>query len=98
MADVPSTSRLQFAKLFKEDNILFWQHRTKITPVYRSDDRFHTVIITDRIDALAYKYLGDTMLWWIIADYNDLFFCQDLTLGVTLRIPELSTVQLEIIR
>ena len=97
MANVPSTSRLQFAKLFKEDNVLFWQHRTKITPVYRSDDRFHTVTATDRIDNLAYEYLSDAKLWWVIADYNDLFFCQDLTSGVILRIPELSTVQLEII-
>ena len=33
------------------------------------------VIVTkygDRLDKLAYKYYGDTSLWYIIADYNNI--------------------------
>ena len=94
---IPSVSRLQSAKLFKEDNVLFWENRLKITPNYRADDRFHTVIDLDRITLLANVYLGDPELWWVIADYNDLFFCDELDIGAVLRIPELSTIQLEIL-
>ena len=97
MAKIPSTSRLQFAKLYKDGDIQFWGNRPKIETAHRPDDRFHTVVAGDRIDLLAYRYLGDVNLWWVIADYNDLFFCHDLEIGVILRIPEVSTVQLEII-
>ncbi len=97
MIKIPSASRQQFAKLYKEGDVLFWGNRKKIDTPHRPDDRFHTVVENDRIDLLAHRYLGDVNLWWVIADYNDLFFCQDLEIGTKLRIPEISTVQLEIL-
>ena len=97
MVSIPSTSRQQFAKLYQDGDIQFWGNRQKIDISPRPDDRFHTVTDDDRIDLLAYRYLGDTNLWWIIADYNDLFFCQDLEIGTKLRVPSLERVQMELI-
>ncbi len=59
---------------------------------------YHTVVEGDRIDLLAHRYLGDVNLWWVIADYNDLFFCQDLDIGTKLRIPAQSVVQMEVLQ
>ncbi len=96
MVKIPSTSRQQFARLYQDGDVLFWGNRPKIDIPPRPDDRFHTVVEGDRIDLLAHRYLGDANLWWVIADYNDLFFCQDLDIGTKLRIPAQSVVQMEV--
>ena len=66
--------------------------RRPIATPLRHDDRFHTVIAGDRIDLLAWRYLGDARLWWIIADYNDLFFPLELEPGAVLRVPSMEQV------
>ena len=38
--------------------------RRPIAAPRRHDDRFHTVIAGDRIDLLAWRYLGDSRRWW----------------------------------
>ena len=96
MVKIPSTSRQQFARLYQDGDVLFWGNRPKIDIPPRPDDRFHTVVEGDRIDLLSHRYLGDANLWWVIADYNDLFFCQDLDIGAKLRIPSQSVVQMEV--
>ena len=40
----------------------------------------------DRLDLLAYKFYGDTGLWWYIAKANNLTF-MTLPTGTSLRIP-----------
>ncbi|MBI5788692.1 MAG: hypothetical protein HZA78_07555 [Candidatus Schekmanbacteria bacterium] len=94
---IPATSRYQFAKLYQDGDVQFWGNRQKVDTSARPDDRFHTITEGDRVELLAHKYLGDVNLWWVIADYNDLFFCQDLEIGTKLRIPSLERVQLELI-
>jgi hypothetical protein len=42
-------------------------------------------------------YLDDTRLWWIVADYNDLFFPLELETGAVLRIPSVEHVQMRIL-
>lgn len=63
----------------------------------RPDDRFHTVIEGDRVDLLAHRYLGQADLWWIICDYNDLFFPLALDPGLALRIPSREHVQMRLL-
>jgi nucleoid-associated protein YgaU len=63
----------------------------------RPDDRFHTVVEGDRVDLLAHRYLGRADLWWIICDYNDIFFPLELEPGSVLRIPSVEHVQMELI-
>lgn len=41
----------------------------------------------DRLDNLAFKYLGSGEYWWIIAVMNDLNSAFDLEDGQVLRIP-----------
>lgn len=71
--------------------------RSRIDTTPRYDDRFHTVIEGDRIDLIAHRYLGDARLWWIVADYNDLFFPLELEAGTVLRIPSVEHVQMRIL-
>lgn len=52
------------------------------------DDRFHTVLEGDLLTDLAFIYYGDPVLWYIIADANNIFNpFDDLTPGMNLRIP-----------
>jgi hypothetical protein len=71
--------------------------RERIDTAPRYDDRLHTVVAGDRIDLLAHRYLGDVKLWWIICDYNDIFFPLELEPGSDLRIPSLEHVQMHIL-
>jgi nucleoid-associated protein YgaU len=71
--------------------------RQRIDTTPRYDDRLHTVTGGDRIDLLAHSYLGDARLWWIICDYNDIFFPLELTPGTDLRIPSVEHVQMRLL-
>ena len=71
--------------------------RKRIDSSPRSDDRFHTVVDSDRIDNIAYRYLADSKLWWIIADYNDIFFPLELPVGSVLRIPSIEHIHMHIL-
>jgi len=97
MVKIPATSRYQFSKLYQDGDNQFWGSRATVDTSPRPDDKFHTVVEGDRIELLAYNYLGDVNLWWVIADYNDLFFCQDLEIGARLRVPSQSAVQMEVL-
>lgn len=97
MVKIPVTSRQQFAKLYQDGDTRFWGSRPKIDTSPRPDDRFHTVVEGDRIELLVHKYFGDVNLWWVIADYNDLFCCQELEIGARFRIPSLEHVQMEVL-
>ena len=71
--------------------------RPSIDTKPRPDDRFHTVIEGDRVDLLAFRYLGRAELWWIICDYNDIFFPLELTPGAILRIPSVDHVSMRLL-
>ena len=71
--------------------------RQRIDTTPRYDDRLHTVVEGDRLDLLAHRYLGDARLWWIICDYNDLFFPLVLEPGLALRIPSREHVQMRLL-
>jgi len=71
--------------------------RQRIDATPRYDDRFHTVTDGERLDIIAHRYLGDAKLWWIICDYNDLFFPLDLEPGTVLRIPSVEHVQMRVL-
>ena len=64
----------------------------------RRSDILHKVVAHDRLDALASKYLGNPSFWWIIAEYNEILWFQDLEVGEVLRIPSFETTYLELLR
>jgi len=55
------------------------------------------VVEGDRLDLLAHRYLGDARLWWILGDYNDLFWPLELAVGSSLRIPSYNHVHMNIL-
>ena len=67
-------SRYAAAILYASGDGDFLGTRPPLESKPRPDDRFHTVVEGDRVDLLAQRYLGQADLWWIICDYNDIFF------------------------
>lgn len=55
----------------------------------RDDDIYVITQETDRLDLLANEYYGDSRLWWIIAQANNINGVNiGLDAGVQLRIPK----------
>jgi len=94
---ISKDSRYAECILYRDAYGDFLGTRSKIDTTSRHDDRFHTIIDGDRIDLLAHNYLGDATLWWIICDYNDIFFPLDLEIGSVLRVPSLEHVRMRIL-
>lgn len=90
-------SRYATAILFTGGAEEFLGTRVPVDATPRPDDRFHTVVDGDRLDLLAHRYLGRADLWWIICDYNDIFFPLELEPGSVLRIPSVENVQMRFI-
>jgi hypothetical protein len=75
----------------------FLGRRERIDTTPEPEDVFHTVSECDRVDLLAYRYLGRADLWWVICDYNDVFFPLDVPVGTVLRIPSAERVAMGIL-
>lgn len=64
-------------------------------PKERDDDQFYTIQEGDRFDKLAYKFFGNTRLYWVLLLYNnigDALAIHDY-IGVQIRIPSKNTVR-----
>lgn len=49
----------------------------------------HIVLGFERIDQIAFAYLGDSTQWWQIADVNpEIMFWDNLPSGTIIRIPQ----------
>lgn len=90
-------SRYAACVLYVDGNVEFIGARPSIDTSPRPDDTFHTVVEGDRIDLIAYRYLGSARLWWVICDYNSTFFPLELEPGSVLRIPSVERVQMHIL-
>ena len=63
---------LSNAELRGTGDVTFWGQTRPPAIEPRDDDRAHTVRIADRLDNLAFSYLGDENLGWIILVRNDI--------------------------
>jgi nucleoid-associated protein YgaU len=90
-------SRYATAILYTGGAEEFLGTRVPIDAAPRPDDRFHTVVDGDRLDLLAHRYLGRADMWWIICDYNDIFFPMELEPGSVLRIPSVEHVNMRLL-
>ena len=79
----------------KDEEFLGTRPRVDTTPT--PDDRFHTVMAGDRVDLLAAHYLGRAELWWVLCDYNDIFFPLVLEVGAVLCIPSVEHVNMRLL-
>jgi len=80
-------SRYAACILFKDGSVEFLGNRQPIDTTPRFDDIFHTVADGERVDLIAWRYFGRPELWWVVCDYNDLFFPLDIEAGTVLRLP-----------
>ena len=94
---IDDRSRYRDCIIYQDGDTQFLGARPRVDVSPQPDDRFHTVVEGDRIDLLAYRYLGDPTLWWVICDFNDIAFPLELTVGATLRIPSLERVLLTLL-
>ena len=93
---IGESSRYSGCVLYIDGADEFIGSRLQIDTSPQQDDLFHVVQDTDRIDLLAYRYLGDPTLWWVICDYNDILLPLDLEFGVVLRIPSIDHVEMRL--
>lgn len=90
-----SESRYEECETLKDGGREYLGVRLPVEIPPRPDDRFHTVVTGDRLDALAHRYLGDANLWWVICDCNNLPLPPKLMPGILLRIPSAERFQMQ---
>lgn len=61
--------------------------REKIVFLVSAEDKLHIVMDEDNLTQLAYRYYGNPILWYIIADANNIENPFELTTGESLQIP-----------
>jgi hypothetical protein len=85
---VQRNSRLRFGSLRIVGTTECWDFVDLPPLPEQQDDILYQVMSNDRIDVMAYKFYGDSNLWWIIAAANDLeILPTQLNMGGVLRIP-----------
>jgi hypothetical protein len=89
-------SRYSVCVLYVDGQEEFLGTRSRIDASPQPDDVFYTVVEGDRIDLIAYRYLGRADLWWVICDYNDVFFPLEMEPGRVLRLPSVEHVLMNI--
>ena len=94
---IGDSSRYAGSVLYVDGNDEFIGGRSRIDTSFQTDDIFHLMRSGDRIDLLAYRYLGDPTLWWLICDYNDIFLPLELEPGRVLRLPSIEQVEMRIL-
>lgn len=94
---IGADSRYAACVLYIDGDQEFIGARQRIDTTPRPDDLFHAVAEGDRIDLIAYRYLGRAELWWVICDYNEMFFPLDLESGKVLRLPSAEQVEMRIL-
>lgn len=91
---VKKHSRLRFTQILTIDGVEFWDMLDLPVIPVQPDDIQYQVQTQDRIDTLAFKFYGDSVLWWVIAYVNGMELVpNDLNVGDNLRIPSPSYVQ-----
>lgn len=90
-------SRYAKCVLYVDGSDEFIGTRQRIDTTPQPDDVFYTVLEGDRIDLIAYRYLGRAELWWVICDYNNIFFPLELEVGDMLRLPSAEHVQMQLL-
>ena len=91
------TDRYRSCKLLKDKNtgeVLLSTRNIEVIP-YNTQDKYHRLKSQEicRLDVLAHKYYQNPLLWWIIAQANNItnpFIC--LESGTLLRIPSIETL------
>jgi len=87
-----ASSRYDFQKILRggaSGDIMSAFPQITSSDLQSSNDIFVRLQYGQRVDNLAYKYLGDGQYWWVICLMNNLKtpFDQNLVVGKILRVP-----------
>ncbi len=82
-------STVQFFTRANGVRVAYLQRRIIPQPGIYTSLQKYAIVDGDRLDNLAYKYLGDPLLYWTICDANGATDPDDLTaqVGSTIQIP-----------
>jgi len=94
---ITKRSRYAGCQLLREPGQEYLSTRPPVVIPPLPDDRFHEVQLGERIDQIAFSYLGDAKLWWVIAEANDLAWAAELAPGTVLRVPPLAHVEMKVL-
>jgi nucleoid-associated protein YgaU len=80
--------------LVQEDGTEFLESFDKLNLKESGSDKFHLVLAGEknRLDIISYKYYGTPLLYWIIAEVNNLNNPTLVEPGTVLRIPSTTSV------
>jgi hypothetical protein len=97
MADAPS--RYDNVAVIGNGTQLYLGRRTMENTLPRGDDRFVTTLLVDNLHLVAFRYLGDQRLWWVVADFNAIIDpTVELAPYTTLRLPSTTRLWLDVLR
>lgn len=89
---------LQTSPYFKNSYIINYPdgrlalYRNKLEYSPKVDDEYLVTIEGDTLDAIAFRKYGDSKLWWVIADVNNIENPLIIEPGTSLLIPKLSHI------
>lgn len=85
-------SRFTKTDMYDRNGTLLFKNRERFT-FGMKNAVIHRFVEGDSLDGLAYKYYGNTQLWWAILDCNPKYRCEiDIPYGAELIIPALEEV------
>lgn len=94
-----SVSRYRNAPIIVQGQDTYFGPRPTYDASPRSDDRYYDVLPGDNFQRIAYRMLGDSRLWWVVADFNDIMDpFVELEPGSTVRVPSASRLWMEVLR
>ncbi len=77
---------------FEDGQATLTRKAIQYTPNYL--DKYFMVGNGDNLSQIAFLAYGDSKLWWLIADANNIFNPFDLEVGLELVIPPIETLNL----
>lgn len=99
MAQAEKISRYRNAQVAADARGQSWiTKRPRITEKDFPDNVLHVAVQGEDCTLLAFQYLDDERLWWVIADFNDVFNpLYTFQGGERIRIPSIRTLYGEIL-
>ena len=79
--------------IIEQENRSLLKRPILVYPDFTQGDESHILKECDYLWDIAYKFYGDSKLWWVLRDVNNIFNPFELTIGHELIIPSLETVR-----
>lgn len=72
--------------------------RRSLDTSVRPDDVYYEATLTDTLQTIAYRHLGDVKLWWIVGEFNEIVNpFEEIEPGTRIRLPSRTRLWMEIL-